>query len=152
LAGIGHIEGDFLKLPLRRTYDLYELWCYLRLIRAAALERGAEAEWREAFTEVSKGLVLAVAGKPFRFGAHTILFKPCYREVWRRDGGAVGVATAARLRRVPLVPGAWISRSARRVPSRIRPVPFTPSTGRPQSQAERTESGRGDRALMPAIV
>ena len=62
------------------------------------------------------------------------------------------VATAARLRRVPLVPGAWISRSARRVPSRIRPVPFTPSTGRPQSQVERTESGRGDRALMPAIV
>jgi len=47
-----------------------------------------------------------------------------------RGGPGSAVATAARLRRVPLVPGAWISRSARRVPSRIRPVPFTPSTGR----------------------
>ena len=38
LAGLAAIFGDFLRLPLRRTFDLYELWCFLRLVRAAAAE------------------------------------------------------------------------------------------------------------------
>ncbi|MGC1686441.1 MAG: hypothetical protein WA734_12530, partial [Candidatus Acidiferrales bacterium] len=33
--GIAAIFGDFLNLPLARTFELYELWCFLRLVRAA---------------------------------------------------------------------------------------------------------------------
>jgi hypothetical protein len=34
-AGISNILGDFLALPLSRTFELYELWAYLRILRAA---------------------------------------------------------------------------------------------------------------------
>lgn len=33
--GIANILGDFLQIPLARTFDLYELWCFLRLLHAA---------------------------------------------------------------------------------------------------------------------
>src|SRR5581483_5290052 len=29
--GIANIVGDFLQVPLARTYDLYEVWAFLRL-------------------------------------------------------------------------------------------------------------------------
>ncbi len=38
--GISNIFGEFLDLPLARTFELYELWCFLRLVRAASLEFG----------------------------------------------------------------------------------------------------------------
>ena len=38
--GLAAVFGDFLQMPLARTYDLYELWCFLRLARAAAEEYG----------------------------------------------------------------------------------------------------------------
>jgi PD-(D/E)XK nuclease superfamily/Domain of unknown function (DUF2357) len=34
--GIAAVFGDFLQMPLARTFELYELWCFLRLVRAAA--------------------------------------------------------------------------------------------------------------------
>lgn len=34
--GIARVTGDHLQLPLGRTYALYELWVFLRLLRAAA--------------------------------------------------------------------------------------------------------------------
>ena len=36
--GIARVAGDYLNVPLARTYDLYELWAYLRLVRAAVAE------------------------------------------------------------------------------------------------------------------
>jgi hypothetical protein len=39
-AGISGLFGDFLNMPLARTFDLYELWCFLRLVRAAVEEFG----------------------------------------------------------------------------------------------------------------
>ena len=46
--GIGSVFGDFLNMPLARTFELYELWCFMRLIRAAAEEYGTEGlcDWR----------------------------------------------------------------------------------------------------------
>ena len=55
--GLAALFGDFLQMPLARTYELYELWCFLRLLRAAIEEYGAtgvdlsslflgEAAWR----------------------------------------------------------------------------------------------------------
>ena len=32
--GIAAVFGDFLGMPLARTFELYELWCFLRLVRA----------------------------------------------------------------------------------------------------------------------
>ena len=40
--GIAGVFGDFLAMPLARTFELYELWCFLRLVRAAADEYGPE--------------------------------------------------------------------------------------------------------------
>ena len=40
--GIAAVFGDFLAMPLARTYELYELWCFLRLLRAAADEYGPD--------------------------------------------------------------------------------------------------------------
>ena len=37
---IAAVFGDFLNMPLARTFELYELWCFLRLVRAAAEEFG----------------------------------------------------------------------------------------------------------------
>jgi hypothetical protein len=39
--GIAAVFGDFLSLPLARTFELYELWCFLRLVRAGVEEFGA---------------------------------------------------------------------------------------------------------------
>jgi hypothetical protein len=36
--GIARVTGEYLNVPLARTYDLYELWAYLRLVRAAVDE------------------------------------------------------------------------------------------------------------------
>lgn len=33
--GIANVQGDFLQMPLARTHDLYELWAFLRILRAA---------------------------------------------------------------------------------------------------------------------
>ena len=40
--GIAAMFGDFLGMPLARTFELYELWCFLRLVRAATEEYGHE--------------------------------------------------------------------------------------------------------------
>lgn len=92
LAGLADVTGDFVKLPLQRTFDLYELWCFLRLAHAAALHVGAEATWREAIVERTAhgGLVLQLEGRPLKFGAFTLVFQPLYREIWRTSGPRVG--------------------------------------------------------------
>lgn len=91
-AGLADVEGDFLKLPLRRTFELYELWCFLRLARAAALESEPDDSWREAFGQRadSTGLVVSIETRPFRFRSFAFVFKPRYREVWRSGAPEVG--------------------------------------------------------------
>lgn len=92
LAGLADVTGDFINVPLQRTFDLYELWCFLRLARAAALYAGTEARWREAIVErtTSGELVLRLQGKPLKFGTFTLVFQPYYQEVWRTRGPSVG--------------------------------------------------------------
>lgn len=93
LAGISDVVGDFLKLPLRKTYDLYELWCFLRLARAAAVDADpTSSSWRNAFKEVSgkAGLVREISGRPLDFGGFRLIYQPLYREVWAERGPRVG--------------------------------------------------------------
>jgi hypothetical protein len=61
--GIAGVFGDFLDLPLARTFDLYELWCFLRLVRAAAEEFGpANLSVRDLFVADAAGGVTLAAG------------------------------------------------------------------------------------------
>jgi hypothetical protein len=66
--GIAGVFGDFLNLPLARTFELYELWCFLRLVRAGIEAFGAEAfgaagtHVEDLFTTDSQGGVTIPAG------------------------------------------------------------------------------------------
>lgn len=92
LDGLANIQGDFLNLPLRRTFDLYEMWCFLRLAHAAANASGVTDSWRDYVSEAQAhgGLVLRLDAKPMSYGRFRLIFKPLYREVWKVDGPRVG--------------------------------------------------------------
>lgn len=90
-AGLSEVDGDFLDLPLRRTYDLYEMWAFLRLLRAATHLGGGDG-WKETFSDQLDGskLVFNLRARPFDFGDFRLVFKPRYKEVWRVGGAQVG--------------------------------------------------------------
>ncbi|MBF0481652.1 MAG: DUF2357 domain-containing protein [Desulfovibrionaceae bacterium] len=83
--GIAAVFGDFLAMPLARTFDLYELWCFLRLVRAAVDEYGpAGLDVKELFaTDASGGLTLATRSVVVAVGPGLKLcFQKQYREFW----------------------------------------------------------------------
>ena len=83
--GIAAVFGDFLDMPLARTFELYELWCFLRLVRAGAEEFGpAGLDVRDLFLTDSAGGVTLAAGAvtvPVG-GGWTLCFQKRYREFW----------------------------------------------------------------------
>lgn len=88
--GIAAIFGDFLSLPLARTFELYELWCFLRLLRAAAEEFGAESlELGNLFiADAAGGVTLAAGAVTVPVGAGWVLcFQKQYREFWVEPNG-----------------------------------------------------------------
>jgi hypothetical protein len=83
--GIAAIFGDFLNLPLARTFELYELWCFLRLVRAATLEFGDESvAVQDLFiSDASGGLTLAAGAVTVSVGdSWQLCFQKQYREFW----------------------------------------------------------------------
>jgi hypothetical protein len=92
MAGLAEIVGEFLRLPLRKTYDLYELWCFLRLARAAASRGGSVDAWKKVFAEVSAhgGLVRHLETRALDFGEFRLIYQPLYREIWRSGGPRIG--------------------------------------------------------------
>lgn len=88
--GIAAVFGDFLDLPLARTFELYELWCFLRLVRAAADEWGPDQiASATLFTEatgggltIASGAVTVSAGEGW-----TLCFQRRYREFWNEADG-----------------------------------------------------------------
>lgn len=83
--GIAAVFGDFLNLPLARTFELYELWCFLRLVRAAAGEFGpAGLDIRDLFiTDAAGGVTLAAGAVTVPVGADwKLCFQKQYREFW----------------------------------------------------------------------
>ncbi len=83
--GIAAIFGDFLNLPLARTFELYELWCFLRLVRAATLEFGDEGvAVQDLFiSDASGGLTLAAGAVTVSVGdSWQLCFQKQYREFW----------------------------------------------------------------------
>jgi len=87
--GIAAVFGDFLGMPLARTFELYELWCFLRLVRTAAEEFGSEdLEVRDLFVRDAAGGVTLAAGAvtvPIRAG-WKLCFQKQYREFWLEPG------------------------------------------------------------------
>jgi hypothetical protein len=83
--GIAAVFGDFLNLPLARTFELYELWCFLRLVRAAAEEYGpAGLDIRDLFiSDAAGGVTLAAGAVTVPVGSGwKLCFQKQYREFW----------------------------------------------------------------------
>lgn len=88
--GIAGVFGDFLDMPLARTFDLYELWCFLRLLRVAARRNGGgPLELGSLFLADASGLTLAAGAVtvPFTEAGITLCFQRRYREYWREAEG-----------------------------------------------------------------
>lgn len=86
--GLAALFGEFLQMPLARTYELYELWCYLRLLRAAAEEYGAEnMDLSNLFLpEANGGVTIAAGAISVPIGGDRVLcFQRQYREYWVED-------------------------------------------------------------------
>ncbi|CAO4173023.1 DUF2357 domain-containing protein [Methylorubrum populi] len=88
--GIAAVFGDFLNLPLARTYELYELWCFLRLVRAAAEEFGPSGlDIGDLFiADAAGGVTLATGAVTVAVGGGWALcFQKRYREFWLEADG-----------------------------------------------------------------
>nr|WP_278045734.1 DUF2357 domain-containing protein [Rhodocyclus gracilis] len=88
--GLAALFGEFLQMPLARTYELYELWCYLRLLRAAVEEYGpVDVDLSRLFIGDTAGGVTIAAGAivvPIG-GARVLCFQRKYREYWVEPDG-----------------------------------------------------------------
>lgn len=87
--GIARVVGDFLHVPLARTFDLYELWCFLRLIRALLLKFGSAGIDVTSLFSVDSGgnLIIMKTAPEVTLGAIRIAFKRSYREYWNEAEG-----------------------------------------------------------------
>ncbi|UIF85732.1 DUF2357 domain-containing protein [Cupriavidus sp. UYPR2.512] len=86
--GLAALFGDFLQMPLARTYELYELWCFLRLLRAAVEEYGAsDVDLSNLFlSETGGGVTIAAGAITVPIGGDRVLcFQRQYREYWVED-------------------------------------------------------------------
>ena len=88
--GIAAVFGDFLGMPLARTFELYELWCFLRLVRAAVDEYGHEGvDMSDLFVrETGGGVTLAAGAVTVPVGSGwKLCFQKTYREFWLETDG-----------------------------------------------------------------
>lgn len=88
--GLAALFGDFLQMPLARTYELYELWCFLRLLRAATQEYGStELDLSNLFvTDAAGGVTISAGAVTVSVGSDKILcFQRQYREYWIEPSG-----------------------------------------------------------------
>jgi hypothetical protein len=88
--GIAALFGVFLNMPLARTFELYELWCFLRLVRAATEEFGSEGfQTGDLFiTDAAGGLTVAAGAVCVPVaGGWKLCFQKQYREFWIEPAG-----------------------------------------------------------------
>ncbi|WP_407353492.1 DUF2357 domain-containing protein [Luteimonas sp. R10] len=88
--GLAALFGDFLQMPLARTYELYELWCFLRLLRAAVEEYGPTGvDLSSLFTtDAAGGVTISAGAVTVPIGSDKALcFQRQYREYWLEPGG-----------------------------------------------------------------
>jgi len=82
--GLAAVFGEFLNMPLSRTFELYELWCFLRLVRSAVEIFGDEVQTSNLFiTDASGGLTLASGAVTVSVAkGWKLCFQKQYREFW----------------------------------------------------------------------
>lgn len=88
--GLAALFGEFLQMPLARTYELYELWCFLRLLRAAVEEYGpSDVDLSNLFTtDTYGGLTLSSGAVSVTVGPDRLIsFQRRYREYWSEADG-----------------------------------------------------------------
>jgi len=88
--GLAAVFGDFLQMPLARTYELYELWCFLRLLRAAVEEFGpAGVDLSKLFQlDTAGGVTIAARAVIVPIGGGNVLcFQRQYKEYWVEPDG-----------------------------------------------------------------
>jgi hypothetical protein len=77
-------------MPLARTFELYELWCFLRLVRAGAEEFGPEGlKVGDLFiTDAAGGVTLAAGAVTVPLGrGWKLCFQKQYQEFWKEADG-----------------------------------------------------------------
>jgi hypothetical protein len=84
--GIAAVFGDFLGMPLARTFELYELWCFLRLVRAGAEEFGPDGlEVGDLFiADATGGVTLAAGAVTVPVGG---AWRLCFQKQYQVAGG-----------------------------------------------------------------
>ncbi|ROL94880.1 hypothetical protein BK636_01215 [Pseudomonas chlororaphis] len=88
--GLAALFGDFLQMPLAKTYELYELWCFLRLLRTAIQEYGpAGTDLSNLFiTDASGGVTISAGAITVPVSPDKVLcFQRQYREYWIEPNG-----------------------------------------------------------------
>ncbi|MDF3982895.1 DUF2357 domain-containing protein [Luteibacter sp. PPL554] len=88
--GLASFFGDFLQMPLAKTFELYELWCFLRLLRAATDEYGSDkVDLSSLFTaDLAGGLTISSGSVNVPIGTDKSLsFQRHYREYWIEPTG-----------------------------------------------------------------
>lgn len=88
--GIAGVFGDFLQMPLARTFELYELWCFLRLVRASVETWGSKGlETGNLFVgDAAGGVTLKRDAVTVPVGSGwKLCFQKRYREFWEEADG-----------------------------------------------------------------
>lgn len=87
VLGVTPVFGEFLDLPLARTHELYELWAYLRLVRAAADMEGGTIDVANLFKLSPGGVEIAREQVEAKAGRITVAFQRSFGECWRHPAG-----------------------------------------------------------------
>ena len=108
--GLSNVFGDFLQLPLARTFDLYELWCFFRLLRAAVtlfhldnLDLGqlfVYAPDQEKVTIPKQAITIDLGN------GYSLAFQRTYREFWVEVDGQGSFSRSMRPDMALTVPNA----------------------------------------------
>jgi hypothetical protein len=87
--GIANIVGDFLQVPLARTYDLYEVWTFLRLAQAATiLFPDTNFNPDVLFATDGRTITVSLGATCFDFGGQfRLCFQKTYKEFWLEEDG-----------------------------------------------------------------
>ncbi|AWU98063.1 DUF2357 domain-containing protein [Azospirillum ramasamyi] len=85
--GIAPVFGGFLDLPLVRTYDIYELWVFLRLVRTVGEVLGTAPDVSALFRGSRDGIELATGSASVQIGSVAVAYQLPFREYWDAADG-----------------------------------------------------------------